>query len=255
MAVSDAKTESSTANATEAASLPGGGVLDTVRTRRDVAAPPAAPEPAPPARGGGWIAFLGLAFGLLWAGGASAYLAGYTDLASLTAAQLAGLSVFAVAPALLFILAGLLGREVARAGSRARRLDLAVARLAAPLTHAETDTARLADAIAVQIARVNATMESALARLAAMEEVITHHADSLEDSSGKARERAEALVRSLRAEREKLSDVSESLDDKAALIAAAIQDQSKMVAAAAELADSRAAESEKRIRSGADRLK
>ncbi len=104
-----------------------GGMLDTVN-RKPLA--PLMDAPAPKTEGGGWLAFGGAAFGLLWFGGAAAYLAGYTDLTALSPAQLAGLSVFAAAPALLFVLAGLLGREVSRAGSRARRLDAAVLRLA-----------------------------------------------------------------------------------------------------------------------------
>lgn len=228
-----------------------GGMLDTVN-RKPLA--PLMDAPAPKTEGGGWLAFGGAAFGLLWFGGAAAYLAGYTDLTALSPAQLAGLSVFAAAPALLFVLAGLLGREVSRAGSRARRLDAAVLRLATPTEHAEEDASRLADAITMQVDRVNKAMESALARLAAMEEVITHHAESLEDGSTRARERAEQLTRELREERLRLNDVSEGLDDKAAMIAAAIQDQSKMVAAAAELADAKAAAGERLIKSGAERL-
>jgi hypothetical protein len=249
-ATDTAKAEAEDARAFDEAS---GGALTK-------ATPSATPVPAggdmalPKESGGGWLAFLGGAFGILWLGGAAAYLAGYADLTSLTPAQLGGLSVFAVAPSMLFFLAGLLGREVARAGARSRRLDAAVARLAAPVGHAEADAERLADAVSLQVDRVNQAMQGALARLAAIEEVITHHADSLEDSSGRAKAKADGLVKSLREERSRLSEVAEGLDDKAALIAAAIQDQSKMVAAAAELAEAKAADGEKLIRSGADRL-
>ncbi len=230
-----------------------GGAL-TKPERRSAPAPLDVMPDLPKESGGGWIAFLGGAFGILWLGGAAAYLAGYADLTTLTPAQLGGLSVFAVAPAMLFFLAGLLGREVARAGSRSRRLDAAVARLAAPVGHAEADAERLADAVSLQVDRVNQAMQGALARLAAIEEVITHHADSLEDSSSRAKSKADSLVHSLREERTRLSEVADGLDDKASLIAAAIQDQSKMVAAAAELAEAKAADGEKLIRSGADRL-
>ena len=77
-----------------------GGMLDTVQ-RKPLA--PLMDAPAPKTEGGGWLAFGGAAFGLLWFGGAAAYLAGYTDLTALSPAQLAGLSVFAAAPALLFV--------------------------------------------------------------------------------------------------------------------------------------------------------
>ncbi|MCW5725679.1 MAG: hypothetical protein KIS81_12095 [Maricaulaceae bacterium] len=239
------------------------GELDAVTEAASETAPalmtepapgPAAPEPRPR---GGWLAGLGVVFALLWAGGAGAYLWGYHlggDISGLTPAQLGGFAVFAVAPALLFLMTGFLARELARTAHNARRMDMALARLIAPAAAAEGEVHTLSSAVMLEVGRVNAALESALARLAAMEEVIAHHADALERSAGDARERAETLLAGLREERLRLSEVSESLDDKAALIAEAISEQSKMVAAAAELAESQASESEKRILSGAGRL-
>ena len=97
-----------------------GGAL-TPSEPNEPTTPIAAFPPVTREKGGGWVAFLGGAFSVLWLGGAVAYLAGYTDLLTLTPAQLAGLGVFAVAPAMLFLLAGLLAAEVVRAGARARR--------------------------------------------------------------------------------------------------------------------------------------
>ncbi|WP_206750919.1 hypothetical protein, partial [Marinicauda algicola] len=103
--------------------------------------------------------------------------------------------------------------EVVRASSRAERVEASLTRLAMPAESTEAEVRRLANAISGEIDRVNVSMESALARLAAMEEVISHHADTLESTSGAAHERVESLVKNLRKERERLAEVSESLDD------------------------------------------
>ncbi len=227
----------------------------------------AAPRPeaagldgVPDTPGGGWLVWLGCVFALLWMGAAGAFIWGYLGVQSLEDltrygfGQLTGLSVFALAPALLFIMGGLMAREVRRNGHNTRRVEIALRRLAEPAHHAEAEVRSLSNAVAGEVERINAALESALARLAAMEEVITHHADTLEQSATDARDRTETLLSGLRTERQRLSEVSESLDDKAALIAAAISDQSKMVAAAAELAASQASDSERRIRASVDDL-
>jgi len=204
--------------------------------------------------GGGWLVWLGNSFALLWIGAAGAFIWGYLGINSLERlaqygfGQLTGLSVFAIAPALLFIMSGLMAREVLRSGQNTRRVEIALRRLTEPSHYAEQEVQSLSGAISDEVERINAALESALARLAAMEEVISHHADTLEQSAMDARDRTEGLLKDLRSERLRLGEVSESLDDKAALIAAAISDQSKMVAAAAELAASQASDSEKRIR-------
>ena len=214
----------------------------------------------PDTPGGGWLVWLGSVFALLWMGAAGAFIWGILGVQSLDDltrygfGQLTGLSVFALAPALLFIMGGLMAREVRRNGHNTRRVEIALRRLSEPSRHAETEIRSLSTAVAGEVERINAALESALARLAAMEEVITHHADTLEQSATDARDRTGALLSGLRAERQRLSEVSESLDDKAALIAAAISDQSKMVAAAAELAASQASDSERRIRASVDDL-
>ncbi|RKR00209.1 coiled-coil domain-containing protein [Maricaulis maris] len=224
---------------------------------------PAAPEAnsaeAPP-RGGNWLVWLGNCFALCWVGGASAYLWAYLGIQSLDAlgrysfGQLTGLSVFALLPALIFIIAGMMAREIVRSSANTRRVELAIRKLAEPAQYARHEVQTLSDAVSGEVERINSALESALARLAAMEEVISHHAESLEQSATDARDRTEHLLKGLRTERLRLGEVSESLDDKAALIAAAISDQSKMVAAAAELAASQASDSERRIRASVEDL-
>ncbi|MHA6287094.1 hypothetical protein [Maricaulis sp. CAU 1757] len=214
----------------------------------------------PETKSGRWLIWLGNSFALLWVGAAAAFIWGYLGVQSLEQlsqygfGQLTGLAVFALAPALLFIMSGLMAGEVVRNAGNTRRVELAIRRLAEPALYAEHQVQSLSTAVTQEVERINSALESALARLAAMEEVISHHAETLEHSATDARDRTEVLLKGLRNERQRLGEVSESLDDKAALIAAAISDQSKMVAAAAELAASQASDSEKRIRASVDNL-
>ncbi len=219
------------------------------------------PEAAiPPARQHGWYIFFGFSAALIWTSGTIAYLAAYAGidllnpLAAHTPAQLAGLAIFALGPALLFIMAALLIRELRQTVDRTRGVESVLTRLAAPVDAAEAEVRSLSSTITGEIDRINSSLESALARLAAMEEVIRHHADTLEQSAGDARDRADHLLQSLRRERERLQEVSDSMDDKAALIAAAISDQSRMVAAAAELAGETASDAEKRLQDSVEAL-
>lgn len=213
-----------------------------------------------PSHPGAWLVWVGNIFALLWVGAVGAFLWGFLGLQSLDSltqygfGQLTGMAVFALAPALLLITAGLMGREIVANASNTRRVEYALRHLAEPSRRAEDGVRSLADAVSGEVERINAAMDSALARLAAMEEVISHHAETLEQSAGDARERTESLLAGLRKERLRLSEVSESLDDKAALIAAAISDQSKMVAAAAELAASQAKDTEEKILASVDTL-
>ncbi|SDM32109.1 coiled-coil domain-containing protein [Maricaulis salignorans] len=210
--------------------------------------------------GGAWLIWLANSFALLWVGGATAFIWGALGVQSLERlgqygfGQLTGLAVFAIAPALLFIMSGLMAREVVRNAHNTRRVERAIRRLSEPAQYARHEVQSLSQAVTGEVDRINSALESALARLAAMEEVISHHAESLELSATDARDRTEELLKGLRKERLRLGEVSESFDDKAALIAAAISDQSKMVAAAAELAANQASDSGRRILASVESL-
>ncbi|MGP1275661.1 MAG: hypothetical protein ACQRW7_09605, partial [Caulobacterales bacterium] len=130
-----------------------------------------ASAPAAPARassGGGWIAFAGAACAALWLGGSGAYLSGFVidDFSALSPAQLAGIAIFAGAPALLFLLSGLLGRTVARASAQVRSVEASLARLSTPVDTLQGEVRQMADAVSLQVGRINTSMDSALARLA-----------------------------------------------------------------------------------------
>lgn len=218
------------------------------------------PEPDPRgAKAGFWWVFWGNVAAMLWVAATLVYSwALYGEslqaMMQLSPARLAGHAVLTFTPALLFVIVGLHARALARNAWYAARVDLAVQHLSAPTASSGQAVQTLSSAITGEVERINASLESALARLAAMEEVIAHHADALEQSAGDAQSRTETMLKDLRKERLRLSEVSESLDDKAALIAAAISDQSKMVAAAAELAASQANDSERRLRESVDSL-
>jgi hypothetical protein len=222
--------------------------------------PTAQPDERPASRGGFWFVFWGNSFAALWTSGVAAFLwailgvQSIEALAQLPIAQLSGLAFIAVCPALFFVMTGLLAREIVRHSNGTSRVEQAIRHLSTPAANAGQEIRTLSDAVTGEVERINTALESALARLAAMEEVISHHAEALDQSAGDARDRTEHMLKDLRKERLRLGEVSESLDDKAALIAAAISDQSKMVAAAAELAASQANENERRLRTSVDSL-
>ena len=71
------------------------------------------------------------------------------------------------APPLLFLLSGLLGRTVARASAQVRSVESALARLSTPVDTLQGEVRQMADAVSLQVGRINTAMDSALARLAA----------------------------------------------------------------------------------------
>ena len=97
----------------------------------------------PPSRRHGWFLFFGFTAALIWAAGATAYIAAYTGidltdpLATHTPSQMAGLAIFALGPALLFIMASLIVRELRVTVDRTRGVEAALVRLAAPTEVAE----------------------------------------------------------------------------------------------------------------------
>ncbi len=208
-------------------------------------------------RGGFWAVLLGGSLGVLWIAGCAAYLIGYSGIEALTAstpAQIAGLSFIAFGPALFVILAGIAARQMIRFSAEARLVAGAARRLTRPERVVEDEARTLSAVLSAEVGRINAGMDAALARLSAMEEVIRHHADSLEGATRRAEEQSRALIGDLRTEREALAALADVLDTKAKTVADAIADQSRMVARAAELAESAAEEGRNRLEAGAEAL-
>ncbi len=204
-----------------------------------------------------WIAVVGGVVALFWAAGVLAYSAGENGLSGLAALPvqgLAGLVFVAFGPALFVFLAGLAVREMARFRGTAREVQALAARFADPAKATTADAQAMAGSVRHEISRMNTAVEGALARLGAMEEVLSHHGDAFAKAEASARERTDVLINDLRREREAIADLASVLDQKAADIAEAISEQSKMVVAAADIANSHAIESTKTLESSASRL-
>jgi hypothetical protein len=186
----------------------------------------------------------GVSLGVFWSAGVTAFLIGYHDaaLAEMPPQDVAGIAFIALAPAVVFAFAGWAVREMIGFGRTARLLDFSARRLAAPVANAKADARTVADAIAEQIERLNKDSEGALARLAAMEEVLRHHAESVQAASLEARNQVDALIEDLRRERSALGDLSDHLRTEASKISETIDRQTEIVSTATRVAANQADE-------------
>lgn len=228
------------------------GTLDAPTRDRSLT-PVDQPEALDEPRSGGWVAALCGALAVLWVAGCAAYLVGYSGIDVLrdsTPAQKLGIAFVAFGPALFVLVAGLVARQMIRFSAEARLVAAAARRLTRPERVVEEETRTLSSVLVAEVARVNTGMDSALARLGAMEEIIRHHADALADATRRAGDQSRALIGDLRAEREALSQLADVLDAKAKMVADAIAEQSRMVARAAELAEGASIEGRERIETG-----
>lgn len=208
-------------------------------------------------RGAIGVMLSGILLALLWMAGAIAYLVGMLGMKGLLAlppAQWTGLAFGVAGPALFIMALGWAVREMALFGRFAGEVRQMADRFADPARATREDTGLLANAIEGQIKRINQSVEGALARLGAMDEVLHHHAESFQKSEVETRERTDALINDLRREREAVEELADQLDLKAAEIAQAISDQSKMVVSAADIANAQTSEGAKSISASVDML-
>lgn len=200
-------------------------------------------EHADPRASGGWVLIAGVAIGAVWAAGVSAFLIGYGGGGGLAEAgpdRLAGLAFIALAPAAAFALLGWAAREVMRFARTARLLDYSARRLSAPVSNVKADARAVADAIAEQAERLNRDTEASLARLAAMEEILRHHAEAVQTASVEARGQADGLIEDLRRERTAVAELSDRLRAEATSITEVIERQTESVANASSAAANQA---------------
>lgn len=197
----------------------------------------------------------GIALGVLWSAGVTAFLLGYTEggFAALTPRDLAGLAFIGLAPAVVFAFAGWALSEVLRFAGTARLLDFSVKRLSTPVAAAKGDARALADAIAEQVERINRDSDATNARLSVMEEmlvkhtnalseVLRMHSDAMDATNKNARAQVDALIEDLRRERSALGDLSEHLRTETAKISEAIDRQTEIVSTATRVAANQAEE-------------
>ncbi len=196
------------------------------------------PDKAP----GGFLLVAGLAVGAVWALAASGFLAVSGRLGGPDAADWLATGFITIAPAIAFAFLGAAAREVARFTDTANRLRFAAARLSAPIAYAKDDAKSLAAVVSEQITILNKASEGALARLAAMDEVLKHHAESVRRSSGEARGEVDSLIADLKREREAMTELSQHLNAETKKISETVDKQSDMVRQAADMASAHANE-------------
>ncbi|PHR59224.1 MAG: hypothetical protein COA47_09680 [Robiginitomaculum sp.] len=206
---------------------------------------------------GVWIVVSGGVIALLWSAGALAYLAGligFSALPDLPPLQIASLVFAALGPAIFVMVLAWVIREIVLFGAAARSIQGIAERFADPAKATREDARALANAVQVQILQMNKSVEGALARLGAMEEVLGHHADAFHKTEAHTRERTDSLINDLRREREAVGELADQLDTKAADIAKVIAEQSKMVVSAADIANSQTIAGTKALGRASDRL-
>jgi methyl-accepting chemotaxis protein len=208
----------------------------------------------PEDRSGGALMLAGVVVGALWAVSSAGYLFAEGRLGGPDAAGWLAAGFITVAPAVAFALLGAAAREIARFIDTANRLRFAAARLSAPVASAKADARSLAAVVSEQIAVLNKASEGALARLAAMDEVLKHHAESVRQSSGEARGEVDALIADLKREREAMTELSQHLNAEAKKISETIDKQSDLVRQTADLASAHADEGRSLLESSSKSL-
>ena len=159
-----------------------------------------------------------------------------------------------IGPAIAFTLLGYAGREMARFAATSRRLEFATLQLVAPVDTAKAEAATLTDAISRQIDLLNRAAEGSLARLAAMEEVLRHHADSVQAASTDARKEVDILIENLSRERVAIGDLADGLRSAASGVSDTIDQQAQLIDQASEAAATQAEESRAILEKSADKL-
>ncbi|MCF6293746.1 MAG: hypothetical protein L3J04_10165 [Robiginitomaculum sp.] len=206
---------------------------------------------------GNWIVWLGFVLAIMWSAGALAFVIGMTGVQQmqvLPTSQIAGLAFGTIGPALFIFALGWVIRELVAFAGTAASISTMAARFADPAQATKEDASAIANVVSAQMANINKSVEGALARLGAMEEVLNHHADAFKLAETNARERTDELINDLRREREAVGDLADQLDNKAADIAVTIAEQSKMVVSAADIANAQTIEGSKLLNDATEKL-
>jgi len=166
---------------------------------------------------------LGIAVAMagLWAGGASAYLAGYFRAQNAAGfgwdAQLIGFAlIMAFLPPLLFIAAAFTLTRAAAMSESAMRLGAISERLTAVDETATQNAQRLGRSVRRELDALSAGMDAVFGRLRALETALEDRVAQLEDASARAGVKAETIAQRLQTEREGIEALTGRLDEVSA---------------------------------------
>ncbi|MDX2234962.1 MAG: hypothetical protein NW200_10755 [Hyphomonadaceae bacterium] len=189
---------------------------------------------------GSWMAKAALFLALAWVaavGCVTAALAGFGALGQLAVIQWVALAFAAFMPAGLLLFAGAAAREGVRAQAMASRLADAADRMMNPSPVAEAAARRLGISVRGEIAALDRSLEEAMAKLAAVETVVTRQKLAVEQAAATAQQGAGAMISGLERERAVLMQISSDLDANVARLGETVRRQSQTITGAAHEAE------------------
>ena len=162
-----------------------------------------------------WASFL---FSLFWLGGIGAYLAGlfgWDRLLQLSfPLEFLGLiGAVLVVPVILAIFIALLAREMRVLRRQSAQLALAASELTEPEDHAARSLAKLGRAIRRELDLFNTAVDAATQRMSTLEAQTNERLAVIERTAMAAQERVDRATGKLGAEREKLAQFTQALDN------------------------------------------
>lgn len=206
-------------------------------------AAPAHEEPrrVRPARGGTGIVIFALTLAAFWMGAAAAYLWGYFGPAGLAALDIHILALAlagALVPPLLFVAGAWALARAQAMGAAAGTLLHSAERLFAADEAAARSAQRLGRAVRRELDGLNAGLDSAFARLRALEAALEERAAAIEEAGARAGVRADAIAQRLTQERERLAALADHLAESALRAAETVAGRSAQLRATIEAAES-----------------
>lgn len=185
-----------------------------------------------------WAGFAGGAMALTWIGaaivGPLAYF-GVEVVMTMDLAMQAGLVALALAPALLFWVAGSAAGEALKARKLATELTRLAREAAMPIENGEAQAQRLTTTVKNELESLNDAVSAALDRLAELEAAAQRNAHLFGEAVAASRQNTQAMADTLIREREALVDVKSDIKDQTDVIANSIGRQVRLMREASKL--------------------
>jgi hypothetical protein len=164
------------------------------------------------------LLFLSAFLAALWAGAASAYLAGFfrTQAVSFSWELIGFIVIIAFLPPLLIIAAGFTLSRAQTMNETARRLAIISERLTAADETAAQSAQRLGRTVRRELDALSAGLDGVFGRLRALETALEDRVAQLEDASARAGVKAETIAQRLQNEREGIETLAGRLEDVSA---------------------------------------